>query len=151
MRCPFCAAPATGVVESRVSQEGDSVRRRRVCGKCGKRFTTYERVSGNALWVVKKDGRREPFDREKLRLGILKAIEKRPVSISLVDEVVDEIEREMMRKQSEEVSSRAVGNAVLRHLKKVDSVSYLRFASVYFEFDDLGDFEKIIKEKLEKE
>lgn len=145
MKCPFCGAPGTGVIESRTFDEGDRIRRRRVCDKCSKRFTTYEHFSGSALWVIKKDGRREPFSREKLRAGILKATEKRPVSIGLVDRIVDEIEREMMRREKQEVASRNIGNAVLRRLKKVDKVSWLRFASVYLEFEDFSDFEKAIE------
>lgn len=146
MKCPFCSAPSTSVVESRTADEGETIRRRRHCEKCGKRFTTYERVRGSALWVVKKDGRREPFKREKLKTGILKALEKRPVSIELIDEIVDEVEREMMRRQKEEVSSRVIGNAVLRRLRKVDNVAWLRFASVYLQFEDLSDFEKAMRE-----
>ncbi|MBI2267840.1 MAG: transcriptional repressor NrdR [Candidatus Blackburnbacteria bacterium] len=144
MKCPFCQAP-TGVVESRSSEEGDSIRRRRFCNKCGKRFTTHERVSGPTLWVVKKDGKREPFNREKVRLGILKAVEKRSVTIEAVDEAVDEVERELLRKQKEEVSSKVIGNAVLKRLRKIDNVAWLRFASVYLEFEDLSDFEKALK------
>lgn len=147
MKCPFCGAPSTSVVESRTADEGEQIRRRRACEKCGKRFTTYEKAKGSALWVIKKDGRREPFDREKLRAGILRSIEKRPVSIELVDQIVDEVEREMMRKQKEEVSSRTVGNAVLRRLRKIDNVAWLRFASVYLQFEDLKDFEKAMRKQ----
>lgn len=149
MKCPFCAAPATGVIESRTPEEGDIIRRRRFCGRCNKRFTTYERVSGPTLWVTKKDGRRESFSREKLRAGILKATEKRPVSVRLVDEIVEEVEREILRKQKEEIPSRVIGNAVLRRLKKVDNVAWLRFASVYLQFEDLSDFERAITEKTD--
>lgn len=147
MKCPFCGSPTTSVTESRTADEGQAVRRRRECNRCHRRFTTYERAKGAVLWVIKKDGTREPFDPEKLRAGILKAIEKRPVSLELVDEIVDDVEREMLRRESEEVSSRLIGNAVLRKLKKVDRVAWLRFASVYLEFEDLKDFEKAI-EKL---
>lgn len=142
MKCPFCGALETSVVESRTANEGSSIRRRRHCEKCDKRFTTYEEVRSSVLWVVKKDGRREPFDREKLKHGILKAIEKRPVSLELIDEVVSEVEREMLRKEKEEISSRQLGNAILRRLRKIDKVAWLRFASVYLEFEDLSDFEK---------
>lgn len=113
--------------------------------KCGKRFTTYERVQGNALWVIKKDGRREPFDKEKVKRGVLRAFEKRPMSMDLIDDIVDSVEREMLRKEKEEVSSRAIGRAVLKRLKKIDKVAWLRFASVYLEFEDLEDFAKAIK------
>lgn len=145
MKCPFCASSATQVLESRAVEGETSIRRRRECTKCGKRFTTYEKVKGTALWVVKKDGRREPFEKEKVKRGILRAIEKRPVSLELVDDIIERVEREMLRKEREEVTSRAIGRAVLKHLKKVDKVAWLRFASVYLEFDDLEDFAKAIK------
>lgn len=144
MKCPFCAADDTQVLESRIVEEGEGVRRRRECGKCGKRFTTVEKVRGTALWVIKKDGSREPYDREKVKRGLLRAIEKRPVSLDLVNEIVNDVEREMLRAQKEEIPSRIIGNAVLRRLKKVDKVAWLRFASVYLEFEDLDDFEKTI-------
>lgn len=145
MRCPFCSSPNTQVLESRVVEEGHAIRRRRECGKCNKRFTTYERVKGIALWVIKKDGRREAFDKEKIKRGILKAIEKRPISLDLVDDVVESVEREMLRKEKEEVTSQSIGRAVLKRLKKIDKVAWLRFASVYLEFEDLEDFAKAIK------
>lgn len=145
MRCPFCTSSASKVLESRVVEEGQAIRRRRECRKCNKRFTTYEKVKGTALWVIKKDGRREAFDREKIRRGILKAIEKRPISLDLVDDVVENVEREMLRKEKEEVTSRSIGSAVLKRLKRIDKVAWLRFASVYLEFEDLEDFAKAIK------
>jgi len=144
MRCPFCAGEDSQVLESRTVEEGNAIRRRRECGKCGKRFTTFEKVRATVLWVIKKSGRREPFEREKLKRGILRAIEKRPVSLELIDEVVDEVEREMLRKGTEEVPSKMIGNAVLKRLKKIDKVAWLRFASVYMEFEDVRDFEKAI-------
>lgn len=127
-------------------EDGHAIRRRRECVKCGKRFTTYEKVKGTALWVIKKDGRREPFDREKVKRGILRAVEKRPISMDFVDDIVEQVEREMLRKENEEVSSKSIGRAVLKRLKKVDKVAWLRFASVYLEFEDLEDFAKAIKE-----
>ncbi len=127
--------------------EGDAVRRRRKCSKCKKRFTTYEKVKGSVLWVVKKSGRREPFDREKIKRGVLRAIEKRPISLEYVNELVDQVEREMLRHEREEVSSKEIGSAVLKRLKKVDRVAWLRFASVYLEFEVLTDFEKAIEGK----
>lgn len=142
MKCPFCNSSDTQVLESRSIDEGKGVRRRRECEKCKKRFTTYEAVRGTAIWVIKKDGRREPFDKEKLKRGILRAIEKRPVSLDLVDDVVEVVEQEMRKKEKEEVSSKAIGREVLKKLKKIDKVAWLRFASVYLEFDDLDDFEK---------
>ncbi|OGM19884.1 transcriptional regulator NrdR [Candidatus Woesebacteria bacterium RIFCSPHIGHO2_01_FULL_38_10] len=144
MHCPFCGKSDTQVLESRSVEEGGSVRRRRECVNCKKRFTTYERVKGVGLWVIKKDGRREPYDREKVKRGILRAVEKRPVSREMVDDVVEQIDREMLRKEKEEVSSKIIGRSVLRKLKKIDKVAWLRFASVYLEFEDFGDFEKAI-------
>lgn len=144
MKCPFCGGSDTQVLESRITEDGEGIRRRRECAKCGKRFTTIERVKGSVLWVVKKDGKREPFDREKVKRGILRAIEKRPVSLDLVEEAVSDIERELLRSEKEEIPSRMIGNAVLKRLKKIDKVAWLRFASVYLEFEDLRDFEKVI-------
>lgn len=135
------------MLESRVIDNGDGLRRRRECGNCHKRFTTVEKRKESFLWVIKKDGRREPFDREKIKRGILRAIEKRPVSLELVDETVSEVEREILRQGKEEVPSREIGNQVLRKLRKIDKVAWLRFASVYLEFEDLGDFEKVIEKK----
>lgn len=146
MKCPFCTKFDTQVLESRSVEEGRAIRRRRECSHCGKRFTTYEGVRGTALWVVKKDGRRETFDREKLKRGILRSIEKRPVSLDLVNHMINEVEREMLKKQSEEVSSKAIGKAVLRRLRRIDKVAWLRFASVYLEFGDLEDFANAISE-----
>ncbi|OGM66423.1 transcriptional regulator NrdR, partial [Candidatus Woesebacteria bacterium RIFCSPLOWO2_01_FULL_43_11] len=123
MKCPFCAGTDTEVLESRVVEDGGGIRRRRECKKCGKRFTTFEKVRDTILWVVKKGGRRESFDREKVKRGILRAIEKRPVSLELVDDIVNEVEREMLKREKEEVSSRAIGEAVLKRLKKIDRVA----------------------------
>lgn len=145
MHCPFCENQDTQVLESRAVEERNTIRRRRECKKCKKRFTTYEKVKGSVLWVIKKDGRREPFDREKAKRGILRAIEKRPVLLDLVEDVVDQVEREMLRHEKEEIASRAVGRAILKRLKKIDKVAWLRFASVYLEFEDLKDFGKAIK------
>lgn len=145
MKCPFCASDDNQVLESRVVDEGQAIRRRRECNECRKRFTTYEKVRGQVLWVIKKDGKREPFDREKIKRGILRAIEKRPISLDLVDEIVDQVEREMLKQEKEEVGSRTIGNAVLKKLKKIDRIAWLRFASVYLEFADLKDFERAIE------
>jgi transcriptional repressor NrdR len=147
MKCPFCGAAETSVLESRTGEDGSSIRRRRECAKCGKRFTTFEEVKRSFLWVVKKDGSREVFDKEKVKRGILRAIEKRPVSLDLVDEIVDQVEMEMLRSDKQEIPTRVIGNAVLKRLKKVDKVAWLRFASVYLEFEDLSDFEKLIEKK----
>ncbi len=145
MKCPFCGKIDSQVLESRNVDEGVSIRRRRECSKCGKRFTTFEKVKDNVLWVIKKDGKREPFDREKIKRGILRAIQKRPVSLDLVEDVVDDIEREMLRQEEQEIPSKKIGNAILKKLKKIDKVAWLRFASVYLEFEDLRDFEKAIE------
>lgn len=145
MKCPFCAKFDSQVLESRVVEDGAAIRRRRECGHCQKRFTTFEKVRESVLWVIKKDGKREFFDREKVKRGILRAIEKRPVSMETVDEIVNEVEREMLREKKEEIPTTTIGKAVLRRLKKVDKVAWLRFASVYFEFENLDDFEKVIE------
>ena len=146
MQCPFCENEQSSVLESRDSEDNQVTRRRRQCEGCSKRFTTYERVEGPQLAVIKKDGGRENFDRDKIRRGINRACEKRPVSTDLVEEILDKVEQEMLKKKSSEVSSRLIGNAVLRQLKKVDKVAYVRFASVYLDFDDLEDFNELIKE-----
>lgn len=142
MKCPFCSSTDLQVLESRVIDDGHGMRRRRECGKCKKRFTTQELVRQSALWVIKKDGKRELFEKEKIKKGILRAIEKRPVSLDLVNEVLDQVEQEMLRAEKEEVQARAIGSAVLKRLKKIDKVAWLRFASVYMRFEDLEDFEK---------
>lgn len=145
MKCPFCGAKETSVLESRTADDGISIRRRRECGKCDKRFTTTEEVKKSFLWVIKKDGRRELFDREKLKRGIMRAIEKRPVSPDTADLITGEVERELLKSEKQEIPTRIIGNAVLKRLKKIDKVAWLRFASVYLEFEDLSDFEKAIE------
>lgn len=144
MKCPYCDSQETEVVETRDSEDLAVTRRRRECTKCQKRFTTYERVENIPLLVIKKDGRREPFLREKLRAGLIKACEKRPVSIDLIESLIDEIERELRGKETTEISSKTIGNITLRKLKKIDKVAYLRYASVYLDFSDLSDFEEMI-------
>lgn len=133
------------VLESRSVDDDNSIRRRRRCADCKRRFTTYERIREKTLWVVKKDGKREPFIKDKIRRGILRAIEKRPVSLELVEDIVNRVEREVLKEEKEEVSSKLIGRLVLKYLKKVDKVAWLRFASVYLEFEDLSDFEKAIE------
>ena len=125
-------------------EDGLTVRRRRKCRFCKNRFTTYEHTRRHVLWVIKKNGSKEPFEREKVRRGILRAIEKRPVTLSEVDDIVKKVEQEMLRKQVSEVSSKQVGSSILRKLKHLDKVAWLRFASVYLEFEDFSDFEKAI-------
>lgn len=145
MNCPFCGAHDSQVLESRSVEEGNALRRRRSCHACGKRFTTYEHRQEQALWVVKKDGKREPFSREKVKEGILRAIRKRPVSLDVVEEISTKVEQEMLKKQTQEVPSKTIGRAILKRLKKIDKVAWLRFASVYLEFEDLQDFEALIE------
>ncbi len=148
MRCPFCGHTQAKVVDSRASKENDSIRRRRECLNCARRFTTYERIEEIAQMVIKKDGRRENFDRWKLKAGILKAIEKRPVGLDQVDAMLDEIERELFNSTDTEVTTRAVGEAVMNKLKHLDEVAYVRFASVYRQFKDLNEFMSELKVML---
>jgi transcriptional repressor NrdR len=148
MRCPFCASTEGKVVDSRSSKEGDAIRRRRECLNCGRRFTTYERIEEVAQMVIKKDGRREPFDRWKLKSGILKAVEKRPVSLEHVDALIDDVERVLFNSSEHEVSTQAIGEAVMQKLKHLDEVAYVRFASVYRQFKDLNEFMSELKVML---
>lgn len=145
MVCPFCSHPENKVVDSRESEDGKTTRRRRECANCGKRFTTYERVENPDVLVVKKNGRRELFDRDKIRTGAIKACEKRPVSADQIEKLVDEVESEIRGAGITEVASKKIGQIVMRLLKKIDKVAYIRFASVYREFADLTDFEKELK------
>ena len=148
MRCPFCAHSNGRVVDSRSSKEGESIRRRRECLKCGRRFTTYERIEEVAQMVIKKDGRRENFDRWKLKSGILKSVEKRPIGLEQVEAMIDEVERELFNSSEHEVSTSALGEAVMAKLKKLDEVAYVRFASVYRQFKDLNEFMSELKVML---
>lgn len=150
MQCPYCHHDNTSVLESRVTEDGAVMRRRRECEKCSKRFTTYERAEGVDIKVVKKSGKVEDYDREKLKRGIMKATWKRPVSIEQVEEMVEDVERILRRKASTEVRSWEVGNLVINRLKKIDPLAYLLFASVYREFEDLDDFVKEIEKLQEK-
>ncbi|HHT72641.1 MAG TPA: transcriptional repressor NrdR [Firmicutes bacterium] len=140
MRCPFCMHMDSKVLDSRQTEEGASIRRRRECTACGKRFTTYERLDEVPLMVVKKDGRREPFARAKILNGILRACEKRPISLQTIEEVVDKIEKQVRANLDQEVSSGAIGEMVMDHLRELDDVAYVRFASVYRQFKDLDRF-----------
>lgn len=140
MRCPFCSHIEGKVVDSRSSKEGDSIRRRRECLRCGRRFTTYERIEEVAQMVIKKDGRREAFDRWKIKSGILKACEKRPVSLEQVESLIDDVERALFNSSDNEVSTETIGAAVMDRLKDIDQVAYVRFASVYRQFKDLSEF-----------
>ncbi len=148
MRCPFCNHLEGKVVDSRSSKEGDAIRRRRECLKCGRRFTTYERIEEVAQMVIKKDGRRETFDRWKVKSGILKACEKRPVSLDQVDALIDDVERSLFNSSEHEVSTEDIGLAVMERLRRLDEVAYVRFASVYRQFKDLNEFMNELKDLL---
>lgn len=145
MRCPFCQHGDDRVVDSRENGDGDSVRRRRECLKCGRRFTTYERVDAVMPLVVKKDGRREVWDREKLAAGFHKACEKRPVSADAIEESVSRIERAVQDRGARELASTEVGEAVMESLKRLDEVAYVRFASVYKSFRDIAEFQRTVE------
>lgn len=151
MKCPFCGFSETKVVDKRDSNDLEVTRRRRECLKCHERFTTYERPDVSEIVVVKKDGTRQPFDRSKVLKGIVRACEKRPISVSLMEKMTDDIEAELRREPSREVSSKKVGGLVMKRLKKLDKVAYLRFASVYREFEDLDDFEKEVNRLVGKQ
>jgi len=140
--CPFCAHQESKVVDKREGVGGKITRRRRECLKCARRFTTFERAETLDLLVIKKDGKREVFDRVKLRSGIIKACEKRPISAQEVEKILDEVEADLRKKNVNEVSSKKIGELVIRRLKKLDEIAYIRFASVYRQFADLSDFEK---------
>lgn len=140
MRCPFCGFAESKVVDSRATEEGTSIRRRRECLCCAKRFTTYEVVEQQPLMVVKKDGRREMFDRAKLLNGLLRAFEKRTTPLSVVEAVVDKVERQLCNTMEREVSTHLIGEVVMHHLKGIDQVAYVRFASVYRQFADIDNF-----------
>ena len=150
MNCPFCGHVDDKVIDSRASSEGSSVRRRRECLACGKRFTTYEVVEEMPLLVVKKDGRRQPFDRKKISNGVQKACEKRPVSSERIEELVTSVEREIYRKFEREVFSKDIGALLMDKLALLDEVAYVRFASVYRQFKDVNQFMSELKGLLKK-
>lgn len=145
MRCPFCSNSETSVLESRVAEDGQSMRRRRECEKCQRRFTTFERVEGPTVFVIKRDGIRQAFDREKIIRGVTKSFDKRPVSIDLINQLAEEVEREIRRKEVSEIPSKIIGRMVLKRLKNIDKVAWMRFASVYLELTDLTEFEKLFE------
>jgi len=140
MRCPYCGHIEDKVVDSRESAPGDTIRRRRECLKCERRFTTYEHIEQVPLMIIKRDGRREPFDRNKILSGLLKACGKRPISVDQVENVADQIERAVRTKYDKEVNSTIIGEAVINKLKKIDEIAYVRFASVYRQFKDVNQF-----------
>ena len=146
MKCPFCGHADTQVVETRIAEEGDFIRRRRQCASCEKRFTTYERPDVNFPAVVKKDGRRIEFERGKLRGSMNLALRKRPVSTEQIDAAIERIEDKLLTLSQREVASNRIGELVMRELKKLDKVAYVRFASVYRSFEDVDDFKTLVDE-----
>ena len=150
MRCPFCKKENDKVIDSRAANEGTVIRRRRECEACGRRYTTYERIEEMPLYVIKKDLRRVPYERMKVMAGIHKACEKRPVPVSEQDKIVDDLEKILREKYDKEVPSRVIGEYVMQCLGKLDQIAYVRFASVYREFQDVSHFMKEIKSLLAK-
>ena len=149
MRCPFCANPESKVIDSRPADEGASIRRRRECLACHKRFTTYEMMESLPLMVVKKDGSRQSFDRNKVQSGLIRACEKRPVSFDTLENIVNEVEQSLQNELKQEISSAEIGELVMDKLKKVDQVAYVRFASVYRQFKDIDTFMAELNKLLE--
>lgn len=150
MKCPYCGFNDSKVLDSRDVIDVNAVRRRRECLKCGKRFTTYERIEEVELWVIKKNGNRERFDTSKIRNGVERACEKRPVSHEKIEKIVSDVERELMARESTEVKSKLIGELVMEKLEKVDKVAYIRFASVYRQFADVSSFQKELKRLLRR-
>jgi len=148
MKCPFCNNNDTEVVETRDNEDLQTIRRRRECPKCTKRFTTYERIERVPLIVMKKDGRKEQFDRDKLKNGILKSCEKTVVGISEIDSIAEEVEKELRNLDGVEIDSKKIGQLVAQKLKKIDKIAYIRFASVFRRFVDVEDFEKELQKLL---
>ncbi|KXT78207.1 transcriptional regulator NrdR [Streptococcus sp. DD13] len=146
MRCPKCNSVKSSVVDSRQAEDGNTIRRRRLCEHCGHRFTTYERIEEKTLVVVKKDGTREQFSREKIFNGIIRSAQKRPVSTSEIDEVVSRIEQRVRAQSDGEVLSDVIGNLVMEELAELDEITYVRFASVYRSFKDVSEIEKLLKQ-----
>ncbi|HQL00105.1 MAG TPA: transcriptional regulator NrdR [Smithellaceae bacterium] len=150
MKCPFCGHAENKVIDSRISKDGKAIRRRRECLGCARRFTTYEYVEDILPMVVKKDGRREPFDRLKIRNGVMTACEKRPISIEDIDKIVENVEGACQEFQGGEIPSSVIGENVMRELKTLDGVAYVRFASVYRQFRDVAEFMSELKDLLSK-
>ena len=150
MNCPFCGHNEDKVIDSREASDGAAIRRRRECMKCSRRFTTYERLEETPLLVIKRDGRREAFDRKKVLSGVIKACEKRPVPLERIEGLVDELEREIAKEFDREVPSVQIGERLMRRLHELDEVAYVRFASVYRSFKDINQFMKELRELLNK-
>ena len=140
MKCPFCSSENTRVIDSRPAEENNSIRRRRVCDECDKRFTTYEKVETIPLIIIKKDNNREAYDRAKIEAGVLRACHKRPISAGQIERLVDEVETEIFKLEDKEIASEVIGEFVMEKLKNLDAVAYVRFASVYREFKDINTF-----------
>ena len=150
MKCPYCSNPDTKVIDSRQAEDGNSIRRRRACDECGKRFTTYEKVETIPLIIIKKDNNREQYDRSKIEAGILRACYKRPVSAEAIQRTIEAIETEIFKREEKEISSNLIGEIVMEKLKNLDPVAYVRFASVYREFKDVNTFVAELKKILDK-
>ncbi len=154
MKCKFCENPNSKVIDSRLNDDGTSIRRRRECTKCGRRFTTFEEYETIPVLVIKSDGSRQPFDREKIKRGIIKACEKRPVTITQIEQLVNNIEREVYNTLAQEISTQKIGELVMAGIKTLDQVAYIRFASVYRQFTDVSNFIELLndfKNEIEKE
>lgn len=149
MKCPFCGHENTRVIDSRPAEENNSIRRRRVCDECDKRFTTYEKVETIPLIIIKKDNNRETYDRSKIEAGVLRACHKRPISAGQIERLVDDVETEVFKREEKEISSETIGEYVMEKLKGLDMVAYVRFASVYREFKDVNTFMDELKKVLE--
>lgn len=150
MKCPFCGHDNTRVIDSRPAEENNSIRRRRVCDECDKRFTTYEKVETIPLIIIKKDNNRETYDRSKIEAGVLRACHKRPISAGQIERLVDDVETEVFKREEKEISSETIGEYVMEKLKGLDMVAYVRFASVYREFKDVNTFMDELKKVLDK-
>lgn len=148
MKCPFCSHENTRVIDSRLAEDNNSIRRRRVCDECGKRFTTYEKIETIPLIIIKKDNNREAYDRAKIEAGVLRACHKRPVSAQQITTLVDEVENEIFNREEREIPSGTIGELVMNKLKDLDAVAYVRFASVYREFKDVNTFMDELKSVL---
>ena len=148
MKCPFCSFAETRVIDSRPAEDNNSIRRRRVCDECGKRFTTYEKVETIPLIIIKKDKNRETYDRAKLEAGVLRACHKRPITAQQITNIVDSVETDIFSMEEKEIESRVIGELVMKQLKDVDAVAYVRFASVYREFKDVNTFMDELKNVL---
>ncbi len=150
MKCPFCLEDNTRVLDSRPVDDNTAIRRRRLCDSCGKRFTTYEKVETLPLVVIKKDQTRQQYDRSKIEAGVMRACYKRPISAEAINALVDSVENEIFRRSDREISSTTIGNVLMDHLKKLDGVAYVRFASVYREFKDVNTLMEELKDLMEK-